>query len=252
MISKITHLNSRKISTAFCILLSLIGLQALAQADTLQVQYDSIAVEIRAFDAQQLQEYLQDDTFVYEQKKITEDVSFLDFLLYWIRDWWNSLFEDVQNIQSFKMWMYILLGIVLTYIVLRFFDIDLVSFMYKSPSANRFKAQLVEEDIHEMDLEEEIKKAIAEGNFRLAVRYSYLRILKILSEKELISWRIEKTNHEYEVEIRDDALRQEFEQATYIFESICYGNFDVNREQFVTAHTEFETLSQKLNQVAAS
>ncbi|RYD86651.1 MAG: hypothetical protein EOP54_30040, partial [Sphingobacteriales bacterium] len=54
-----------------------------------------------------------------------------------------------------------------------------------------------EENIHEMDFARLIEQTRTDGNYRLAVRYYYLWLLKKLSYKEIIAWHIDKTNSDY-------------------------------------------------------
>ena len=54
----------------------------------------------------------------------------------------------------------------------------------KQPKKVAEKLVYADEDIHEVDLDALLKKAISESNYRLAIRYNYLAVLKILSSKK--------------------------------------------------------------------
>lgn len=56
-----------------------------------------------------------------------------------------------------------------------------------------------------------IEEAIANRNYRFALRLNYLRSLKILSDKEIINWKIDKTNHEFIGEIKHSNLKSTFQ-----------------------------------------
>src|SRR5699024_10672965 len=56
--------------------------------------------------------------------------------------------------------------------------------------------------IQNEDISELIQHAVQEKDYRLAIRYYYLLILKQLRENRLIDYRAEKTNGEYFNEIR--------------------------------------------------
>ena len=107
-------------------------------------------------------------------------------------------------------------------------------------SHKRLKVQdALEEDIHQMDfrvLTEQTKKA---ENYRLAVRYYYLWLLKKLSEKEIIDWHWDKTNRDYLYEIKNDMLRKDFEYLSYVYDYSWYGEFPLDSAAFAKAEKAF-------------
>ncbi len=78
--------------------------------------------------------------------------------------------------------------------------------------------------IHETDLEKFLREAIAQGNYSLAIRLYYLQVIKDLSAKNAIRWSREKTNRDYQREMRSHRLAEPFRQATLAFEEVWYGN----------------------------
>ena len=80
-------------------------------------------------------------------------------------------------------------------------------------------------------IEKLIKQANANGEYRLTVRYYYLWMLKQFSDKEIIRWDIEKTNSDYQYEIKDATLKEEFNYLSYLYDYCWYGEFDINKEQ---------------------
>ena len=77
-----------------------------------------------------------------------------------------------------------------------------------------------------------LKKAIANGDWRLAIRLKYLQTLKLLSDEHLIEWEPYKTNHEYGNEIGSGDLRLKFERISHYFDYAWYGEFQVNEKHF--------------------
>jgi hypothetical protein len=106
----------------------------------------------------------------------------------------------------------------------------------------------IEEDVTKMEFEDLLQKAIDAGSFRVAVRLLYLRALRQLSDQSQITWRKEKTNHEYIRELRDKNLRPGFSDVTLIFEYIWYGEFPVNKDDFNLARASFVQFEQTLRQ----
>ncbi|MFL9845755.1 hypothetical protein [Flavobacterium rhizosphaerae] len=96
------------------------------------------------------------------------------------------------------------------------------------------------EDIHVMDFSTLIQQTKESGNYRLAVRYYYLWLLKKLSVRELIAWNWDKTNSDYLYEIKDEALRKDFEYLSYLYDYSWYGEFTIDTYAFSKAEKAFQ------------
>lgn len=115
----------------------------------------------------------------------------------------------------------------------------------------------LEDNLHQADLAYFIQRALAQGNYALAIRLYYLAILKTLSLQQLITWKKDKTNRDYLREMNRSPLAAEFSNITAIFERIWYGNITLQQQdfeqvapQFKTFIHEVENVSQKVNGVA--
>ncbi len=89
-----------------------------------------------------------------------------------------------------------------------------------------------EDHIDHIKFESELDKAIRMGNYRLAVRIMYLEALKKLNDKQLIDWKINKTNWDYVRELNQPHLKGDFKQITNSFDYVWYGNFPVDESIF--------------------
>jgi len=88
------------------------------------------------------------------------------------------------------------------------------------------------EDIFAINYQKEIDKAAAQGNFRLAVRLMYLRLLKTMSEKNIIRYQQDKTNFDYLSEIHSTGYYNNFFRITRNYEYSWYGKFDVGEDAY--------------------
>lgn len=95
------------------------------------------------------------------------------------------------------------------------------------------------EDLQHIDFEEMIKKAAAEGNYRLSIRYYYLWLLKRLAARDIIDWHPDKTNSDYLYEINNEALRKKFEYLSYVYDYSWYGEFPVDETAYNKAANAF-------------
>jgi hypothetical protein len=103
------------------------------------------------------------------------------------------------------------------------------------------------DNIHEINFDKLIQQAAAQHNHRLAVRFWYLKMLKVLSDAELIHWEISKTNYDYYYELRQQSLRDEFLRLTHTFENSWYGNHELSSERYNEASSSFQSFFTSLS-----
>lgn len=104
----------------------------------------------------------------------------------------------------------------------------------------------IEENIEQSDIDTYLSRAIAEGNYSLAIRLQYLNILKALSLGGIIKWKKDKTNRAYLYEIKDREMKSDFRALTNIFERIWYGNVALEQHEFEGLSPVFEIFSDKI------
>lgn len=104
----------------------------------------------------------------------------------------------------------------------------------------------ISEDIFSIDYQVQINKAIREEDYRVAVRLMFLRLLKTLSNRNLIQYRPGKTNFEYLAQLSPTNYYNDFFRITRNYEYAWYGKFDVSREAFKTIEHDFENLDHRL------
>jgi hypothetical protein len=73
-----------------------------------------------------------------------------------------------------------------------------------------------------------------------------LRSLKILSDKEIINWKINKTNREFIKEIKSNDLKSKFEIITSDFEFIWYGGFDIDYSAYINQQNSYSDFNTSL------
>jgi len=100
----------------------------------------------------------------------------------------------------------------------------------------------IEENLTANDPTNLIDQAIQNGNYRLALRLYYLKIIRELSLTGAIEWKKDKTNGDYLRELKKNQLRSPFRSVTIAFERIWYGNRLLDREEFMRIQPEFDHL----------
>ncbi len=104
----------------------------------------------------------------------------------------------------------------------------------------------ISEDIFSINYQKEIEKAISSENYRFAIRLMFLRLLRNLSNKNIIKYRQERTNFEYLSQLISTGYYNDFFRLTRNYEYSWYGKFDVSREAFGTIKNDFENFDRTL------
>lgn len=146
----------------------------------------------------------------------------------------------------------------ITWVLIRLFAIALVGFLlyfiikYLVGKDGNFifgkrnkKVDITEEqlheNIHEINFPESIASFERAEDYRSAIRYQFLYILKKLSDKKLINWNPEKTNKDYVRELKTDSIQQEFSQLSYIFDYVWYGEFEINETTYQKFKSQYQS-----------
>ncbi|MCU0396044.1 MAG: DUF4129 domain-containing protein [Chitinophagaceae bacterium] len=86
-----------------------------------------------------------------------------------------------------------------------------------------------------------IEDAIAQGDFRGAIRYLFIDALNALAAAGHVQLMTEKTNHQYLAEIADPSLREAFQPLVMHYEYTWYGEFNPGEQQFNSILSSFHT-----------
>jgi hypothetical protein len=104
------------------------------------------------------------------------------------------------------------------------------------------------DDIQELDLPTLLKKALDEKNFRLAVRYYYLSLLKNLDLNGMIKWEKDKTNRDYLSELfAREYFYPEMRSLTRSYEEVWYSDHEFAEPSLRSLIGEFESLHTRIN-----
>lgn len=96
-----------------------------------------------------------------------------------------------------------------------------------------------EQLIQSADFEQLISDMEKQGDTRQSIRLYYLWLLKELKENELIVWLPEKTNADYQSELKEESVREIFRYLSYLYNYIWYGEFSIGDEDYMTAKKAF-------------
>lgn len=211
------------------------------------VQIDTTSIALVEFS--NLKEKYNSEEFIYE-KNIEKSGWWNRF-----KEWFQDLFKITNTAQSSNTmdWVlnifYVLIFIAVVYFIAKAIINKEGTWVFgKSSAKNIIPVLDLESDIHETDFKKLIKESEKESNYRLAIRYYYLWLIKSLTSAEIIEYDVEKTNSDYHNEIASKEMQAEFSYTSYLYNYIWYGEFDVDQEQFEKAKSAFK---QFLNSIKA-
>ncbi len=133
------------------------------------------------------------------------------------------------------------------YILIKFLMGNQAASFFSRKSQTVAPLNIQEEHIKNIDLDGYIADALKEENYRLAIRYMYLKSLKLLSLSNLIEWHFEKTNTDYYNELENGDLKSHFKKISYWYDHIWYGEFALDKTGFENAQKDFDQLNKNLN-----
>jgi len=210
------------------------------------VIYDtSASYVIKKASEQKEKEIFADKDFIY-QKEAKESKSWWDAFLEWLSRLLGKSIEKTPNF-SYNILKYtfitaFILGLI--YILWKSKFIGLLTRDAKKLNGTAFTD--LPENIEGINIDALIEEAIQKQNYRLAVRWCFLKSLQWLNKQNKIEWKPAKTNVDYQQELKDKPLKTEFTSLSYVFEYVWYGetNCDEKRcadyknkvEKFIQTH----------------
>lgn len=102
------------------------------------------------------------------------------------------------------------------------------------------------DNIFEINYQKEIDKAVGKGNYRFAVRLMFLRLLRNLSEKNVIQYKPDRTNFDYLLQLHPTKHYPDFFRITRNYEYSWYGQFDIDWDKFSLIKSDFDNFDNKL------
>ncbi len=200
------------------------------------------------FDIQKLEDFKTDEDFNYVETPQTEN--WWTRLKKWVNQLWRDFIKSLFGVDEIGGFLGVIIGFLPYLILVGVLALIVWLFMKVSPKELLMEKHSIpevilteEEDIiQNQDIDTLISKAIQQANYRLAIRYYYLKVLKSLTDQELIHWEAQKTNHEYYDEIPNQQLKTQFTTITNLYDFIWYGSFDIDQTIYLKAEKEFKVI----------
>ncbi len=200
------------------------------------------------FETDYKKKYKKDPDFDYKEELNKDSIwkRFKRWLNQQLTDFFRQFdidYETSSRLQVFYRIAGILVIFLLIYYIIRAVIQKDAYWLFKK-SAKKMEIQVdeIELNLKVVDFPSLLNKTIAEQQYRLSIRYYYLWLLQRLQEKEEIEWHIEKTNSDYQNEIKDSKLKEDFKYLSYLYNNIWYGEFEIEESEFNRAKQLFDTI----------
>ena len=233
----------KKALLVVCLFLSLFGNAIPMQGqDTLaQAKKEILSIEPLTCNAETYSKFKKQKFYDYYHAKIKEK-SFLD-ILYEKLNWWLSLFfQKTIDRKGFNvlMWIVAVVFVIVIGIILYIRKPGIFYINKKNP----LSYSIEDENIAVEDLDSLTEKAAKENRFSDAIRWQYLKTLKVLHEQNSISYAANKTANEYVYEIKDINLRKQFRSLSGEFVYYRYGKGEADAGRFYQFRTAAQTIQK--------
>ena len=171
--------------------------------DTIRMFQDTLVREALDWEEADLDSFKADDK--YDYRELPNESNWLTQVRAWINNqlsrFFNWLFGGEKAGEYLALFFealpYLAVAL-LIYLIARFFlKVNKGGFGFEGKNKNLVNLSEEERIMEEEDIDALIAEALANQDYRLALRYQFILCLKLLREGEWIDWQPQKTNHEY-------------------------------------------------------
>lgn len=242
--------NTKRIIFLFVVLLFSIlkSNTALGSADSTKSQvvlaYDTSTITVRQPNPVAQEELLENSDYKYDRVGPAPKT-------WWdrLKEWFWSTIEKIFTTEGGKVgltiFQYALIVAVIVIIILLILKNNIRAVFYGKSASVAIDFKEFEEDIHKINFDQMIADAISRNDYRKAVRLHFLKLLKELTDNNLITWQIDKTNNDYSMELSNSKFSKQFQELALMYEYIWYGDFQLNETNFKSTISKFKDFKVK-------
>lgn len=179
-----------------------------------------------------------DDDYNYEREFARTGQSWFDSIRESIGEWLRTLFgADYESIFDIRIWA--IIGILIVVVILVYVFMKHPALFFRNKHV-KTEYTVSEDTIYGIDFDAVIAKAVGSQDWREAIRFTYLKLLRKLSDAKIIDWQIFKTPTKYTLEYRN----ADFSTLTNLFIRVRYGGFSATESDY--------RMMDKLSETAAT
>lgn len=199
---------------------------------------DSSKVQVRQMNPEEQKKLLDNSDYKYDRIGPAPKTWWDRF-----KEWfWRSIaemFSSGGGAVALSILPYIIIITVIVVIIVLLLKNDIRSVFYGKSASVNIDFKEFEEDIHKINFDELIADAVSKNDYRKAVRLHFLKLLKELTDKNLIKWQIDKTNNDYSIELAKSKYNSKFKELALMYEYVWYGDFHLDETNFKSTIEKF-------------
>jgi hypothetical protein len=202
---------------------------------------DVLEVEVRLLDENKIDKYKNDPDFKYDSNQPEAE----DWITK-IKNWINQQLSNIVSSETYSTILdyiyYGLMIIALILIIRGLLKADRRGLIFGKINTQALKTIESQENLSELNFDDLIISAIETKNYKLAIRYLYLKSLHSLANQGFIELRDNKTNYQYLSEIKNSQIAAAFHNTTRLFEWAWYGEFPIDENLLKSSQNKFKEL----------
>jgi hypothetical protein len=211
------------------------------------VRYDSSVVKtILPKIAQETSVFNQVD-LDFAKEKENNDVDLVARFWNWLSDLLFGKADYDSKVKAQNIFVLVLALVGIGLIIWALTHTQFTSFLRGNSKHTAFNFSDVEEDITGIDFNERINKAFLEHDYRLAIRWLYLKQLFLLNEKNAIAYQPFKTNIDYTNELSKTPYLKAFTNISKIYDYVWYGKYSITEKDYQSFEQQFKIVEQAVN-----
>lgn len=184
---------------------------------------------VRTFDEEEMKAYAEQQDFSYMNYTVRPP-SIWERVGWWFQEFIQKFFLNPNMPWLMRIVYYLILviivGAAIFYIVRLRYGSALMSDYRKYQSGTSAIEQSTVEDFDGL-----LQDALSKENYKLAIRYLYLRSLKGLAKQGLLSLKDWKSPFDYQRELSGDQANT-YREFAVLFEYVWYGDFEATRSDY--------------------
>lgn len=199
----------------------------------------------RAFDKEMMQSYKNNPIYVYdEDAKSSENP-----IKAWWQNMWQKFTDFMEEATSPYLWkiirFLIIIGVVLL-IVHHLSHSEKSGILSKKDGIiENAQVRFEPEDLKASDIDKLLANLESNSQYRMAIRWHYLKTIKNLGEAGHIKWSEKITNFNLLAQLREGKTKDEFRDLIHIYEYAWYGKHDLDT---INDYTELKSKYDVFNQ----
>lgn len=187
-----------------------------------------------------MQKLLDNPDYSYVQKPAPAKTFWEKFMM-WVMSKLAKFLQTKSGSYSMTVIKIILCITVIGLVIWMLLKNNIRSVFYGRSASNSPLFTEIDENIHEIDFDKRIAEEMAKGDFRKAIRFLFLKIINELNKHNLINWQLDKTNADYNKELKNTSYSKDFKELSRLYEYIWYGDFKLDEP-------DFRVIIQRFNQ----